>query len=94
MIVRPEMRQYRLPDVLFEFKYISLPDAGLTGEQARALSAAEARALAPVQAKLAEARVRLTGYRQVLQQRYGARLRLRSYAVVSLGFDRLAREEV
>ena len=44
--------------------------------------------------QLAEARVRLTGYRQVLQQRYGARLRLRSYAVVSLGFDRLAWDEV
>jgi hypothetical protein len=43
-----------------------------------------------VQAKLAEARARLTGYRQVLQARYGARLRLRSYAVASLGFERLA----
>ena len=52
------------------------------------------KALGPVQAKLAEARARLSGYRQVLQQRYGARLRLRSYAVVSIGFDRLAWEEV
>jgi hypothetical protein len=94
LIVRPEMRQYELLDILFEFKYVALADAGLTGEQARALSAAEVRALAPVQAKLAEARPRLNGYRQVLQQRYGERLRLRSYAVVSLGFDRLAREEV
>jgi hypothetical protein len=94
MIVRPEMRQYRLPDVLFEFKYVPLPEAGLTGAQARALSGSEVKALGPVQAQLAEARARLTGYRQVLQQRYGDRLRLRSYAVVSLGFDRLAWEEV
>jgi hypothetical protein len=94
LIVRPEMRQYQLLDILFEFKYVAPADAGLTGEQARALSAAEVKALAPVQAKLAEARARLSGYRQVLQQRYGARLRLRSYAVVSLGFDRLAWAEV
>jgi hypothetical protein len=94
MIVRPEMRQYQLPDVLFEFKYVALPEAGLTGEQARALSAAELQALAPVQGKLAEARGRLHGYRQTLQQHYGARLRLRSYAVVALGFDRLVWEEI
>jgi len=94
LIVRPEMRQYQLLDILFEFKYVALADAGLTGEQARALSAAEVQALAPIQARLAEARARLQGYRQVLQQRYGERLRLRSYAIVSLGFDRLAWEEV
>jgi hypothetical protein len=94
MIVRPEMRQYRLPDVLFEFKYVALPDAGLTGAQARALSGSAVKALGPVQAKLAEARARLSGYRRTLQQRYGERLRLRSYAVVALGFDRLAWEEV
>jgi hypothetical protein len=91
---RWEMRQYQSPDVLFEFKYVALADAGLTGEQGRALSGAEVKALALVQAKLAEARPRLSGYRQVLQQRYGARLRLRSYVVVALGFDRLAWEEV
>jgi hypothetical protein len=52
------------------------------------------KALAPIQAKLAEARGQLTGYYQVLQQRHGERLRLRSYAVVALGFDRLAWAEV
>jgi hypothetical protein len=84
------MRQYQLLDILLEFKYVALADAGLTGEQARALRAAEVAALPAVQGKLAEARARLAGYRQVLQARYGARLRLRSYAVVSLGFERLA----
>jgi hypothetical protein len=94
MIVRPEMRQYQLPDVLFEFKFVALPEVGLTGEQARALSAAELRALSPMRAQLAEARSRLQSYRQALQQRYGDRLRLRCYAVVALGFDRLAWEAV
>jgi hypothetical protein len=94
LIVRPEMRQYQLLDILFEFKYVPLPDAKLTGEQARDLNKFEVKALASVQAQLTEARARLTGYRQVLQQRYGERLHLRSYAVVALGFDRLAWEEV
>jgi isopentenyl diphosphate isomerase/L-lactate dehydrogenase-like FMN-dependent dehydrogenase len=66
----------------------------MTGEQACALSGAEVKALAPGQAQLAEARARLTGYCQTLQQRYGEHLRLRSYTVVSLGFDRLAWKEV
>jgi len=92
LIVRPEMRQYQLPDLLFEFKYVALADVELSREQARALSAAEVKTLAPVQAKLTAARARLAGYRQVLQQRYGERLRLRSYAVVALGFDRLTWE--
>ena len=88
------MRQYQLPDVLFEFKYVALPEAGLTGEQARALSAVELRGLTPVQAKLTEARGRLQSYREALHEHYGATLRLRSYAVVALGFDRLTWEEI
>jgi hypothetical protein len=94
LIIRPEMRQYQLLDILLEFKYVALAEAGLTGAQARALSAVEVAALPPMQAKLAEARARLAGYRQALQDRYGARLRLRSYAVASLGFERLAWVEV
>ena len=93
MIVRPEMRQYALPDVLFEFKYVALDEVKLTGEQARGLSAAEARGLTAVQARLAEAKIILQGHRRALEARYGARLRLRAYAVVSLGFDRLVWEE-
>jgi hypothetical protein len=94
MIVRPEHRHLPIADFLFEFKYVALAEAKLTGEQARALSGADARNLAPVQAQLAAARAQLQRYRATLQARYGARLRLRSYAVVSLGFDRLVWEEV
>lgn len=35
MRLRPEMRQYQLLDILIEFEYVSLSDAGMTGEQAR-----------------------------------------------------------
>jgi hypothetical protein len=94
LIVRPEMRQYQLLDLLFEFKYVSLQEASLTGEAARPLSADEVRALPSVQPRLAEARARLAGYRSALQAQYGDLLRLRVYAVVALGFERLVWEEV
>ncbi|PKO20804.1 MAG: AAA family ATPase [Chloroflexi bacterium HGW-Chloroflexi-1] len=89
MIVRPEMRQYQLLDILLEFKYVSLKEAELTGAAARALSAAAVAELPQIKAKLAEAQETLPGYRARLLARYGARLRLRTYAVVSLGFERL-----
>ena len=58
MIVRPEMRQYELLDILLEFKYVSLKEAELTGAAARALSA-EAVAEQPlVTARLATRRSR------------------------------------
>ncbi len=93
MIVRPEMRQYALPDLLFEFKYVALTEAGLTAEQVRALTVEEAHALPLATSRLAEAASRLAEYRTALQARHGDRLRLRSYAVVSLGFERLVWEE-
>jgi hypothetical protein len=50
--------------------------------------------LPSVQAKLTEARSGLAGYRSALQAHYGDLLRLRVYAVVALGFERLVWEEV
>ncbi len=96
MIVRPDMRQYRLLDILIEFKYVRLKEAGITGEQARTLSREEVLNLAAVRDKLQEAKVQLLGshgghgYRCRLEAKYGERLRLRTYIVVALGFDRLA----
>ena len=93
MIVRPEMRQYALPDLLFEFKYVALSEAGMTAEQVRGLTAETLRAVPVVAPRVAEATARLAEYRTALQAKYGDRLRLRCYAVVSLGFERLVWEE-
>jgi hypothetical protein len=49
--------------------------------------------LPAVQAGLAEARSQLQRYRPALQAAYGECLRLRTYAVVGLGFERLVWEE-
>ncbi len=94
LIVRPEMRQYQLLDLLLEFKLVKLAEAGLTGEQIRGLDREQLAALPAVQAGLAEARSQLQRYRTVLQATYGSILRLRTYAVVGLGFERLVWEEV
>lgn len=49
MIVRPDMRQYGLLDILLEFKYVSLKEAGLNGEQLERLGPEELGQLPAVQ---------------------------------------------
>ncbi len=102
LIVRPDARQYQVYDLLLEFKFVKLGDLGLSGEQARALSRAELAALPLVKQKLAEARAQAPAYRREVEERYqsGMRgamkmtLRLRTFAVVALGFERLVWEEI
>ncbi|WPD23389.1 MAG: AAA family ATPase [Candidatus Electrothrix scaldis] len=89
MIVRPDMRQYDLLDILLEFKYVSLKEAGLSGEQLEQLSQEELRLLPAVQKKQEEARQGLARYQEKLRRKFAAQLRLRSFSVVSVGFERL-----
>jgi len=89
MIVRPDMRQYQLLDFLFEFKYVKLKKAGLTAEQAKKLSFSELKDLEAVKEKLAESKTQLSQYRQVLLSNYGKKLRLHTYSVVAVGYERL-----
>jgi len=94
MIVRPEARQYPVFDFLVEFKYATLPELGLTGEALAQLDRAQLQTLAPVQSKFTEAKAKLQSYRATLTAKYGSVLRLRAYAVIALGFERLVWEEV
>ena len=94
MIVRPDMRQYQLLDILIEFKYVGLAEAKVSGAEARELSVDEVKALAPVQQKLVQSKAKLEGYRRALEAAYGGVLRLRTYSVVALGFDRLVWDKV
>ncbi len=94
MIIRPDMRRFEVLDILIEFKYLSLDELGLTGEEVRKTSRDELRSLPPVEEKLAQARAQLGKYRPLLEAKYGDVLRLHTYAVVALGFDRLVWEEV
>jgi hypothetical protein len=92
LIVRPNMRQYALLDMVLEFKYLSLAELGLSGEQVRAQRREESAALPAVQTALQEARQQLQHYREVLVEKYREPQRLRCLAVVALGFERLVWE--
>ncbi len=93
MIVRPDMRQYQLLDFLIEFKYVPLGKNKLTGKQVRAMDRGSLTALKPVKEKLAEARTGLAEYQRKLRDIHGPKLRLNTYAVVGIGFDRLVWEK-
>ncbi len=94
MIVRPDMRQYKLLDILIEFKYVPLGKNRLTGKQVKAMKMTELAALKPVEEKLADARASLAEYRPKLEDIYGEKLRLHTYAVVGVGFERLIWEKM
>ncbi len=93
MIIRPDMRRYNILDILIEFKYVKLGDAGLTGEKARELPSKELEKIPPMIASMKDAEEQLRRYGGALEKKYG-NLRLRRYAVVSLGFERIWWKEV
>jgi hypothetical protein len=94
MIVRGNSRQYKLLDILIEFKYVKLGEAKVTGEQARKMSRTEVAALKQVKTAVTEATSQVKRYRQHLQAKYRQLFRLRSYVVVALGFERIVWLEV
>ncbi|CAN2041725.1 AAA ATPase-like domain-containing protein [Candidatus Magnetomoraceae bacterium gMMP-15] len=93
MIIRPDMRRFEIFDVLIEFKYIKLGDADLTGEKARKLSQQDLKNIGIMKFNMDKAKKQVTQYGNALKKKY-KNLRLRKYAVVSLGFERLWWEEV
>ena len=93
MIIRPDMRRFEIFDVLLEFKFLTLGDLGLSGEQARELTDDQARQLPPVVWALAEGTAQAERYRGDLKRKYG-NLRLTSFVVVAIGFERLVWDRV
>jgi len=89
MIIRPDMRQYRLLDFMMEFKYVSLKKLGLSGEEVKQKTDEELKALETVKAQLAESKQQVNDYRQKLLTHYENKLRLHSYTVVAVGYERL-----
>ena len=88
LIVRTDMRQFSALDLLLEFKYVSLPELKLTGEQARAKTVKELAALPKVEEKLQEAEAQAQRYGAALRDRYGL-TDLRQFAVVAIGLERV-----
>jgi hypothetical protein len=98
MIVRPLMRQHRFWDFLFEFKLVNLKQAKLpeepklTGEAVKQMTVADLKTRC--QSQLTAAREQLQRYRQTLVKTYGEELRLKVFAVVAVGWERLVWEEI
>ena len=94
MIIRPEMRRFQLIDLLVEFKYVPMSRVEMSGSAIKQQSTDVLRALAPVNEKFLEAQSQLRDYQAKLLRKYGQQLRLRSFSVVAIGFERLLWEEV
>ena len=93
MIIRPDMRRFTILDILIEFKYVSLADAGLSGKEACELTVETLQSLPKMQQAMADAVEQARDYAQLLEARHG-NLRLRRYAVAALGFERIWAQEV
>lgn len=93
MIVRPDMRRYELLDILIEFKYIGLKEAGITGEKAAKMSREDLAKLPPVKKKLDKAETQCGEYGKKLANARKGILRLRAFAVAAVGFERLVWRE-
>ena len=94
LLVRPDMRDTPLLDFLLEFKYVSLKEAGLSGDEARQLNEESLRELPAAQTKLHDAQKQLRAYHQTLQKIYSDKLKLRSFVIISIGFERLMWKEI
>jgi hypothetical protein len=93
LLLRPDARSTPLWDLVLEFKYVSIADLGKSARDLDGFSREELAALVPVKAALAEADEQLRRYRAGLTKRF-RELRLRSFAVVSIGFERLLGQEL
>ena len=89
LLRRPDARTSSLWDLLFEFKRLSLEELGMSGKDVKAASRGSLMKLEKVEGALDQAASQIAAYRTALERSRGDTLRLRSYAVVALGFERL-----
>ncbi|MBF0450829.1 MAG: AAA family ATPase [Candidatus Magnetomorum sp.] len=93
MIIRPDKRHFKIFDILFEFKYVSLKTAKLTGNKAKSLSKKQLRDLPCIKEAMKEAKKQARAYSKKLNAKY-RNLKLKTFAIVCLGFDRIYWKEV
>jgi len=88
MIIRPDKRHATVFDVLIEFKFVTLKDAGITGKQAKKISVDELYKIPQIASELKNGEKQVLDYGKKLNNKYG-NLRLKKFVVVSLGFERV-----
>ena len=89
LLRRPDARMSSLWDLLFELKRLPLKDLKMSGKGVKASSRAELMEHELVRDALDDAEEQIAAYRAALERKLGEALRLRAYAVVALGFERL-----
>ena len=94
LLLRPDARATPLSDLLLEFKLVKPEDLGDAAARLDVLDRDALAALPQVAAALEQATAQARRFRAGLQARYGDSLRLRSFAVVAVGFVRLVAREV
>jgi len=88
MIIRPDKRYGKVFDVLIEFKFVKLKDAGMSAEQAKQLSENELCLVPGIARQIKDGANQAREYGKKLEQRYG-NLRLQKFVVAALGFERV-----
>ncbi|SLM30216.1 AAA-ATPase-like protein (fragment) [Desulfamplus magnetovallimortis] len=88
MIIRPDKRYGKIFDVLIEFKFVTLKDACMTGEEAKRLSKEALYGLPQIKKAFEEGEKQVIQYGKHLDEKYG-NLRLQKFVVVALGFERV-----
>ncbi len=94
LLLRPDARETPLHDLLLEFKLVQPTEFAMDAEQLALAPRQELETQAPVAAALEKAADQARRYRTGLLKRYGDTLKLRSWAVVSIGLKRLVAREV
>ena len=88
MIIRPDKRYGKVFDVLIEFKFIKLKDAGINADKARKLSEDELMLMPEIADQLKDGAKQVQEYGKKLEQKYG-NLRLQKFVVAALGFEKI-----
>jgi len=88
MIIRPDKRYGKIFDVLIEFKFVKLKDAGMSADQVPRVTDYELCLIPEIVKQIEDGEKQVQEYGEKLEQRYG-NLRLQKFVVVSLGFERV-----
>jgi len=87
LILRPDARKTGLFDMLFEFKYIPLSKIKL--KKIDQISEKELKSKASVKKAFIDAEKQIGFYSNGLIKKYGKKLKLKKYAIVSIGFEQI-----
>ena len=94
MLVRPDRREFDLIDILIEFKFIKTKDLKINKKKIKNSSDAELFELSEVEEKLKEAKEQAAKYSKELLDEFGDIVNLQTFAVISIGFERLLYKKI